>query len=325
MVHERRGEQPRMGLHSESQAPMPPVGRFAPSPSGPLHFGSLVAAVASYAEARHRGGRWLLRIEDLDPPRTVPGAADDILRTLESHALLWDGPVVYQSRRTPAYRAALDRLSQQGDTYGCTCSRKQIAAVARHGSSGYVYPGTCRGKPQPEPEPSAIRVRVSPIPVGFIDQIHGHMQQNLETEVGDFVVLRADGIFAYQLAVVVDDADADVSQVVRGMDLFDSTPRQVYLQRLLGLNTPNYVHVPLAVNRHGSKLSKMTQAPAVDLLRPSTGLLAALRFLGQDPPTALSGEPPEAVLAWAVGHWALERVPGESSLRAPDPSFEEST
>lgn len=320
MVDEQCGKQPRMGLYPESQPPMPPVGRFAPSPSGPLHFGSLVAAVSSYAEARHRGGRWLVRIEDLDPPRTVPGAADDILRTLESHALLWDGQVVYQSRRSPAYRAALDRLSQQGDTYGCTCSRKQIAAVARHGSSGYVYPGTCRGKPRAERGSSAIRVRVSPVPVVFVDQIHGRTQQNLETEVGDFVVRRADGIFAYQLAVVVDDADAAVSQVVRGMDLFDSTPRQVYLQRLLGLNTPSYVHVPLAVNRHGSKLSKMTQAPAIDPLRPSTGLLAALHFLGQDPPAALCGEPAEAVLTWAVAHWALDRVPVVNSLRVPDPT-----
>jgi len=278
------------------------IGRFAPSPSGPLHFGSLVAALASWLDARAAGGRWLLRIEDLDRPRVQPGAADEILRTLERLGLDWDGEAVFQSRRTALYEQALARL---GDTYLCGCSRREIAdsAVSLAADGAQVYPGTCRSGLPPGKSARALRVRVSGT-ISFVDRVQGSLAQNLEREVGDFVLRRADGQFAYQLAVVVDDAEQRVTDVVRGADLLDSTPRQIYLQRLLGLATPRYLHVPMAVDASGEKLSKHAGARPID----RRDLQRALRFLGQAP---------SETLEQAVGAWNPALIPARRAGAAP--------
>ena len=266
------------------------TGRFAPSPTGPLHMGSLIAAAASWLDARAAGGRWLLRIEDLDRPRCMPGAADAILRTLERLGLHWDGEVVYQSARTERYRAALERL--QPHTYWCGCTRREIAdsSLGLASDGARIYPGTCRARSPREPR--ALRVRTSREPIAFADRVQGRCEQLLERDVGDFVLYRADGQFAYQLAVVVDDAEQGVTDVVRGADLLDSTPRQIYLQRLLGYTTPRYLHVPVALNASGEKLSKQTAAAPIEADRHALG--RALRFLGQP----ASGTLAEALHAW---------------------------
>ncbi|MHB8763129.1 MAG: tRNA glutamyl-Q(34) synthetase GluQRS [Deferrisomatales bacterium] len=296
----------------------PVVGRFAPSPTGPLHLGSLVAAAGSYALARRAGGRWLLRIEDLDAPRVVAGVAEDFLRTLEALGFEWDGAVVYQSRRTEAYQAARDRLAAGGHLYPCGCTRAEIARAASApgpGDEGPVYPGTCRGGLARGREPRAVRVRVDGAVVSFDDRVAGRVESDLAAASGDFVVQRADGSFAYQLAVVVDDADAGVTQVARGADLLASTPRQVHLQRLLGLPTPTYAHLPLVTGPGGEKLSKRDHAVSLaagrDLGREGGALLcAAFRFLGQAPPPGLAAAPGAEVLAWAAAAFDPARVPG---------------
>jgi glutamyl-Q tRNA(Asp) synthetase len=281
------------------------VGRFAPSPTGPLHFGSLVAAVASWLDARAAGGEWHLRIEDVDAPRTVPGAEDEILRALEALGLAWDGPVVRQRERTARYEEALASLRRVGLAYRCRCSRREIADSGVHGIDGVVYPGTCRHAAVPEGTPAATRFRVPAEAVAFDDRVQGRVAQRLDAEVGDFVVHRRDGLFAYQLAVVVDDADLGVTDVVRGADLLDSTPRQIALQRALGFATPRYLHFPVAT-RGGEKLSKQTLAPAVDATAGSRALRAALAFLGQAvPPPA----PPPEILAAAARGWDPGRIP----------------
>ena len=285
-------------------------GRFAPSPTGPLHFGSLIAALGSFLEARRRGGEWLVRIEDVDTPRSVPGAADAILRSLERCGLLWDGPVLYQSRRTEAYRAALERLLLAGLAYPCTCNRRELASSARGSDGSPIYPGHCRTGIRQPARPHAIRLRTIDAPLAFRDAVQGEYHQRLASEVGDFVIRRADGLFAYQLAVVVDDAAQGITQVVRGSDLLDSTPRQMYLQRMLDVPTPEYVHLPVAIDRRGCKLSKQTRATPLDSCHPAPALWAALCFLGQNPPADLERESPAAILAWARVHWRLERVPG---------------
>lgn len=268
-------------------------GRFAPSPTGPLHQGSLVAAVASYLDARRRGGRWLVRMEDVDEPRCVAGAAADILRTLEAFGLEWDEPVVYQSQRKELYRGALERLKRDMWVYPCACTRREIAETAGE----LPYPGTCRNGLGPGRTARAWRVRVPAERVEFEDRRVGPKSQELEREVGDFVLLRADGYFAYQLAVVVDDAEQGITDVVRGEDLLDSTPRQIYLQRLLGYETPRYLHVPVVRNAAGEKLSKQTRAAAVDASNPGPALVEALRFLGYAPPEEGA---PGALLKWAI-------------------------
>ncbi|HET7832391.1 MAG TPA: tRNA glutamyl-Q(34) synthetase GluQRS [Gallionella sp.] len=322
-------------------------GRFAPSPTGPLHFGSLVAAVGSYLDAKHHQGTWLVRIEDLDTPRCMPGAADAILRTLEAFGLHWDETVLYQSHRTTAYEEALNQLQAIGAAYPCSCTRKEIADSALHGIDGPVYPGTCRHGIRAEREGRAWRVRTDLVlschsraggnPVGlnkrhfelldsrlrgndetqnrneiveFDDALQGHITQDLERELGDFIVKRADGLFAYQLAVVVDDAFQSITHVVRGADLLASTPRQIWLQRLLGLPTPHYLHLPIAVNAQGEKLSKQTLAPAVTNEHIVTTLIAVLEFLRQQPPAELREGSVEEVLDWAVRNWQPERLKG---------------
>ncbi|MEW5943953.1 MAG: tRNA glutamyl-Q(34) synthetase GluQRS [Pseudomonadota bacterium] len=288
-------------------------GRFAPSPTGPLHFGSLVAAVGSYLEAKSHGGEWLVRIEDLDAPRVVPGAADGILRTLEACGMHWDGPVVHQSRRIEAYRAALAELDRLGMVYPCSCSRREIADSSIAGPGGLIYPGTCRTGAKAE-RPHSLRVRTEGGQVEFRDLLQGQIRQNLEAEVGDFVLRRADGLFAYQLAVVVDDAQQGVTEVVRGADLLDSTPRQIYLQRLLGLPTPSYLHLPVVVNEEGEKLSKQTLAPAVGGANPVPLLARVLAFLGQQPPAELTEADPDSFWRWAVANWRTEKIPRRKAM-----------
>jgi len=286
------------------------VGRFAPSPTGPLHFGSLVAASASWLDCRRAGGRWLLRMEDLDAPRVMPGAADAILRQLEACGMAWDGPVVYQSARRELYDEALGKLA--GHTYPCACSRKELedSALAIDGSR--IYPGTCRAGLPAGKASRAVRLRTNAEPIRFTDRVQGAIEQSVEREVGDFVLLRADGVFAYQLAVVVDDAAQGVTDVVRGADLLDSTARQIHLQRLLGVATPRYLHLPVATNAAGEKLSKQTRAGDAG---PQV-LPAALKFLGLPAPAGIAGK---ELLEWAVGQWDPVRVP---RARALTPSSE---
>jgi glutamyl-Q tRNA(Asp) synthetase len=293
-------------------------GRFAPSPTGPLHFGSLVAAVGSYLEAKRHGGAWLVRMENLDPPREQPGAADAILRTLEACGMGWDGELVYQSRRTEAYRAALARLQAQDRVYPCACSRKEIADSALHADGALIYPGTCRNGIAPGKAPRATRVRVDDEPIEFQDAVQGKIRQNIAAEVGDFVLRRADGLYAYQLAVVVDDAEQGITDVVRGADLLDSTPRQIHLQRLLALPTPRYLHLPAAVNAAGEKLSKQTLAPPVDARNPVPVLVQVMQFLGQAPPAPLRRVPLAEFWTWALAHWDASRIPRRRSLPAPE-------
>ncbi|RII27288.1 MAG: tRNA glutamyl-Q(34) synthetase GluQRS [Geobacter sp.] len=290
------------------------VGRFAPSPTGPLHLGSLVAAVGSYVMARRAGGKWLLRMEDLDTPRVVPGIADDMLRTLEALGFRWDGEVVYQSRRTEAYRSAMERLLGAGLAYACGCTRSEISRIssAPHGAE-LVYPGTCRdGLPEGKAE-RALRVKVYDELIEFDDLVVGKYSQALSASCGDFVIQRADGPFAYHLAVVVDDGEGGINQVIRGADLLSSTPRQIYLQKLLGFPTPVYGHLPLVVNPEGTKLSKRENAVSLadrDLAREGwTLLLAALRFLGQSPPPDLNGAPCTEIIGWAVKSFDPARIP----------------
>ncbi len=293
-------------------------GRFAPSPTGPLHFGSLVAAVGSYLEAKSRGGLWLLRMEDLDPPREQPGAAERILRTLEACGMNWDGEPMYQSQRADAYRAALARLQTQGLAYPCACTRREIADSSLSHDGALIYPGTCRMGLAPGKTARAIRLRVDHGLIEFDDAIQGRLGQDLAAEVGDFVLLRADGLYAYQLAVVVDDAAQGITDVVRGADLLDSTPRQIYLQRLLGLSTPRYLHLPAAVNAAGEKLSKQTRAAPVDERDPVPVLAQVMDFLGQAPPAQLRRATLAEFWDWALAHWDAERIPRRRSLPAPE-------
>ncbi|WP_369613480.1 tRNA glutamyl-Q(34) synthetase GluQRS [Marichromatium sp. PS1] len=290
-------------------------GRFAPSPTGPLHFGSLVTAVASHADARAHGGEWLVRIEDLDRPREVAGAARAILDTLAAFGMRHDGPVCYQHDRLAAYDAALAQLAARGLTYPCGCSRAEIARRARRGSEGPIYPGTCRAGLPRGRAPRTIRMRTDSTPVEFDDRVFGPRTQDLEQAVGDFVLRRADAIHAYQLAVVVDDAWQGIDQVVRGADLLDSTPRQIRLQRALGLPQPDYAHVPLVLDPEGRKLSKRLAAAPVDPADPLPALRRAWAFLGQPPP------PPHCTLQrfWehAIAHWRIERVPRTRSAPLP--------
>jgi glutamyl-Q tRNA(Asp) synthetase len=266
-------------------------GRFAPSPTGPLHFGSLVAAVASWLDARANSGEWLVRIEDVDETRTVPGADDAILRQLDAFALGHDGETVWQSRRKPLYEAALQRLRAQGVVYRCRCSRKEIADSALPGIGGAIYPGTCRELHLDLSVPGSDRV--------------------VAGDLGDFILKRRDGLHAYQLAVVVDDAEQGITDVVRGADLLDSTPRQMLLQRLLGYPTPRYFHIPVATNAAGEKLSKQTLAPGLDPGEAGACLAAALEFLGQTKPTVTT---PPRMLEQAVRTWDRARVPRKPSI-----------
>jgi glutamyl-Q tRNA(Asp) synthetase len=295
-------------------------GRFAPSPTGALHFGSLVAAVGSFLDARHNRGEWLVRIEDLDPPREVPGADSEILHTLEALGMEWDGAVAYQSRRGPFYEQALEMLQKTGMAYPCCCSRSEIAQSAREFGRGgsVIYPGTCRnGLPQGR-RPRSLRVLVDNATPQFDDRLHGTVVHRLADTAGDFIIRRADRLTAYQLAVVVDDNAQAITHVVRGSDLLDSTPRQVYLQQLLGFRSPRYMHLPVATNRSGEKLSKQTKAPAVSAGNATRLLLEVLRFLCQNPPDELQDATPPELWSWAIRHWGVAHIPRVHRLRAPE-------
>lgn len=284
-------------------------GRFAPSPTGPLHFGSLVAACGSFLEARTHAGEWHLRIDDVDQPRSAPGAAEAILRSLEAYGFAWDGPVVWQGRRGAAYEEALERLRVTGWIYPCACTRRELADSQLAPDGAAIYPGTCRDGLPPGRPPRAWRLRVEPGVISFQDGVQGRLESNLARDVGDFVLRRADGIHAYQLAVVIDDAATGITDVVRGADLLFSTARQIHLQRCLGLPTPRYAHLPVVVDATGAKLSKQNLAVPLDDARPAPALHAALSFLGQHPPPALVHSSPAEIWNWAQRNWDLGRVP----------------
>ncbi|HTS54744.1 MAG TPA: tRNA glutamyl-Q(34) synthetase GluQRS [Burkholderiales bacterium] len=292
-------------------------GRFAPTPSGPLHFGSLVAATGSYLEARSHGGEWRLRIDDLDPPRVAPGAVTSILRCLEALGFEWDGPVLYQSRRLPAYHAALHQLRVLGAVYPCACSRREIAESALPGIDAPPYPGSCRGGLPPGRHARALRLSVHGMTVEFDDRLLGWQRRDLERAPGDFIVYRADGVYAFHLASAVDDAEQGMTDVVRGADLLESSARQLQLMRLLALPAPRYAHLPIAVDRSGKKLSKQTKAAPVDFARPLAVLRAVLVFLNQAMPPSF--ESPTLPEFWrqAITHWDLQRV--GARLQAPAP------
>lgn len=286
-------------------------GRFAPSPTGPLHLGSLTVALASWLQARSQRGEWYLRIEDLDRKRGRAGYADDLLRTLDRFGLYWDGPVLYQSQRDDAYHAALSRLEQEL-LYPCSCTRRELLE-SQPGVDGPVYPGTCRQTPPLPATPQALRLKVNGVKIQFCDRIQGECRQELARDVGDFVLRRSDGFYAYQLAVVVDDADQGVTEVLRGADLLNSTPRQIYLQALLGLNTPGYAHVPLLVDAAGDKLSKQKQSDPVATTSPESALRRCLELLGHAPSPDIGASD---LLDWATAQWSLTKIPRVCTLAA---------
>lgn len=295
------------------------IGRFAPSPTGPLHFGSLIAATGGYLEARTHQGQWLVRIDDLDPPREQPGAAADILRTLEQFGFEWDGQVVYQSQRYSAYREALTQLTSAGYTYPCSCSRKEIAEMGSSGPCGPVYPGTCRDSAnRRDNRPISIRIRVPDRCICLHDRIQGDYCQNLAIDIGDFTLRRRDGLYSYHLAVTVDDAWQNITHTVRGVDLLDSAPRQLYLQALLGLPVPAYAHLPVAVNHNGQKLSKQTRAASLSPHHANRQLWQALRFLGQHPPVELENGSLADLWVWAKSHWSMSKVPRVVKIEVPE-------
>lgn len=286
----------------------PYIGRFAPTPSGHLHFGSLVAALASYLDARHQHGTWLIRIEDLDQPRVVDGATDHILRTLDCYGLEWDGEILYQSQRGELYTAILSDWIANGRAYYCDCSRQQIGAY------GGIYPGTCVHRGLAWADDRAVRVRVPSTPVGFVDRLQGSLCQNLREEVGDIVVRRRDGVIAYQLAVVVDDIAQGVTDVVRGADLLDSTPRQLWLYQLLSEPPPKYLHVPLIMRPDGEKLSKRLGSAPLEPQRAAATLWRALVALRQAPPRSLHRASVKELLDWAVANWRVSRIPAAAHI-----------
>lgn len=290
---------------------LPSISRFAPSPTGPLHFGSLVTALASFLDARQRNSQWLVRIEDLDPPREVSGASDQILNQLENHGLCWDGSVLYQSTRLEAYEAALETLIDSGLVYHCQCNRQRIQSL------GGIYDGHCNQLQLPG-DNCAARLRVNSTSLSFNDQIIGHYHQNLQAEVGDFVVRRRDRLFSYQLAVVVDDHYQAISQVMRGADLLDSTPRQIYMQQCLGFKQPQYAHLPLVLNAEGHKLSKQNLAIGLPEGRESMHLWAALQWLQQSPPVQLQQQSVAEILDWGIAHWSVQTV-AETLQNSPAP------
>lgn len=289
-------------------------GRFAPTPSGPAHLGTLLAAIGSYLQAHAMQGEWHVRIDDVDPPREVPGAADSLLKTLEIYGLNWHGDVVYQSQRLDAYQDALEQLIKQGDTFECSCSRKDIKTIAKHGPLGMIYPGTCRDGVQDADKPRSIRLRTQDKTITVQDKIQGDYPLNMQSDVGDFIIHRADGLFAYHLSTVVDDGLDGFTEIVRGKDQLNLTPLHIDLQQRLGLPTPAYAHLPLLVNTQGEKLGKSTCAIAVDAMAREDVWRTILAILGLDPDNALLSEASETILQWAIGEWDLLQVPGGDKI-----------
>jgi len=308
-----------MASPGDSTRSPPYIGRFAPSPTGPLHFGSLLSALASYLDAYANQGTGLGRMEDLDPPREVPGAAEQILQCLLDHGLNWHGDVLYQSQRLEHYHSLIADLKERDLAYPCTCNRARINQLKG------IYDGRCREHPQ-HGQPSATRVKVNHLPdtfniqarAVFKDLIQGPFQQNLDTEVGDFIICRKDGLVAYQLAVVADDIHQGITHIVRGSDLLDSSPRQQFLFNLLGARPPQFAHIPLAYNQEGQKLSKQNHAAALSSKNASHNVFAALIFLNQSPPNTLKGAPTSDILEWAIANWQLATIPAR--LHLPDNS-----
>lgn len=291
------------------------MGRFAPSPTGPLHFGSLVAAVASYLQARVHDGRWLVRIEDIDPPREQPGATDLILTALEAYGFDRDGDVIYQSSNAGAHESALESLLDNSLAYHCGCSRKDLADAPRS-ALGTIYPGTCRnGCNKTE---TAVRIRTDDAPISFEDGLQGRQTQRLESQSGDFIIKRRDGLIAYQLAVVVDDELEGITEVVRGIDIMDSTARQIWLQQLLAYQTPDYIHIPVVTHPDGDKLSKLTGAPGIPLDEVRPMLVMALRALRQTPPADLVDSSLPDIWRWAMQNWKLEPLQGVTDVSIDD-------
>ena len=293
----------------EASTAKPPIyrGRFAPSPTGPLHFGSLLTAVAGYAQAKVNGGEWLIRIEDIDPPREQPEADKVILNALEAYGFEPDGPVTYQSAFAERHEHVVKDLINAGKAYPCSCSRRDLADASR-GPLGTIYPGTCRAGC--DADEFAIRLRTTKGPIHFIDALQGFQSQRLQTESGDFVIKRRDGLIAYHLAVVIDDHDQGVSEIVRGIDLLDSTPLHIWVQQVLGLNQPSYAHIPVAVNLEGHKLSKLTGATGLSTDDPRPSLVAAVAALRQNPPSSLQSESIATIWDWTLEHWQLNRLTG---------------
>jgi glutamyl-Q tRNA(Asp) synthetase len=290
------------------------IGRFAPSPTGPLHLGSLVAAVASYLQAKTHSGSWLVRIEDIDPPREMAGASQDIIDGLHAHGFDFATPA-YQSHRLDEYAQKIDQLLKSGAAYPCFCSRQDIRKIAKTGRIGHIYPGTCRhGQPVSGGESLAVRYLTDGNAITFTDALQGVQRCNLEAEIGDFLIRRRDGRVGYQLAVALDDANQGVTQVVRGIDLLDSTFPQLALLRAFGLAEPAYMHVPVVVNQAGQKLSKQHGAPALCLERPEKNLFNSLFLLNQNPPQALRHEPLESIWNWAVTNWTPSRLSGQRAI-----------
>lgn len=278
------------------------IGRFAPSPTGPLHIGSLIAALASYLDAKANHGAWLLRIENLDPPREMPGANEQIIECLKQHHLNWDGELLWQSDRHAIYQRVMKQLLDQQKAFYCSCSRADIQ------NSGGIYNGHCRGQRHSADQVCAVRLQVDDQRITFNDQIQGDFSQQLQQQVGDFVIRRKDGLFAYQLAVVIDDALQGVTHVVRGSDLLDSTPRQIFLQQQCGFATPHYSHLPVITNEAGQKLSKQTFAVALNNNLATDNLLKALFFLNQVLPPPSMRQDCQSILHWAIAHWQPSQV-----------------
>ena len=291
------------------------IGRFAPSPSGPLHFGSLVAAVASYLDARHRNGQWLVRIDDIDPPREVPGATDTILHQLQSHQLHWDGEMLYQSHRNDAYQEAIEQLNKQQLIYPCDCSRQGIKAMGGH------YNGHCRYRQSPPKDGFAWRLHIkAAAEVAFTDLFQGGQNCSFNANGNDdFIVRRRDQFFAYQLVCAVDDLQQGISHIIRGSDLLDSTPRQRYLMKLLQPDAvlPEYGHIPVAIGNDGQKLSKQNLAMAIDPQRTAQNIRTALEWLHHSPPKELHDSSASELLAWAIEHWYRGNIPQVMEIAAP--------
>jgi len=293
-----------------SNKSLPYIGRFAPSPTGPVHFGTLIAAVGSYLQAKKNNGRWLIRIEDVDTTRAISGADNEILNTLEAFGFEWQDEIIYQSRREQFYREALDYLTAKNLTFPCVCSRKKLSETGTD-----IYPGSCRDRRFPEKKTHAIRLLAKDTHIEFNDRVMGKQAQNIQQQCGDFILRRRDGLFAYQLAVVVDDALQNITEVVRGADLLDSTPRQIYLQQLMGYNTPEYCHLPLVVDIHGNKISKSEGAARVNIKHKEKLLVAALDFLGQQPAEDLSSASLDEIWDWAIKHWQVNQLPTQQKVQ----------
>ncbi|MEI6898073.1 MAG: tRNA glutamyl-Q(34) synthetase GluQRS [Psychromonas sp.] len=291
------------------------IGRFAPSPSGPLHFGSLVAALGSYLQAKSQHGKWLVRIEDIDPPRELQGASADILATLKAYGLIWDDEIVYQSQQSAFYEQVLATLEDKKLSYACTCTRKIIK------QQGGLYLGNCRDKKHRYHQ-NALRINVTRLikPITcFYDQLQGHIMLDKQQANEDFIIKRKDTLYAYNLAVVIDDINQRVSEIVRGADLLPTTGKQISLYQLLGKQVPTYIHLPLVVSKPGVKLSKQNHAVAIDKTKPIPTLLQALTFLGHKVPNLVDKSSCKTILDWAIKNWSLANVPKQTEIQLPPP------